>query len=124
MKKKKNLFIVILIPALLILGALLFPVYERYAGMYVLPCPIRLFTGILCPGCGGTHALSALRHWDIISAFRHNALVPVWLIILFCVWLEHLIALTGRSIKIIPASSRIRLTAVGIMILYVILRNL
>ena len=124
MKKKKNLFIVILIPALLILGAVLFPVYERFAAGHILPCFIRMFTGILCPGCGGTHSLSALRHGDIITAFKCNALVPVWLLILLGIWLDNLFALLGKDIKIIPTSSRVRLTAVGIMILYVILRNL
>ena len=40
-----------------------------------IPCPIRLVTGYLCPGCGITHCCMALAHLDFEAAFQANALV-------------------------------------------------
>ena len=48
------------------------------AGFYP-PCPIHQFTGLLCPGCGGTRALSALAHGHVLEALRWNALTTLLL---------------------------------------------
>ena len=39
-------------------------------------CLFRRFTGLLCPGCGMTHALIALLEFDVAKAYRANALSP------------------------------------------------
>jgi hypothetical protein len=61
--------------ALLTLGAALLVFFppERY-GFYP-PCPIFETTGLLCPGCGGTRALSALLRGHLAEAVRWNGLV-------------------------------------------------
>ncbi|GEM_PF-559358 len=40
-------------------------------------CPIHEWFGVLCPGCGGTHALAALAVGDWREAWRDNALVTL-----------------------------------------------
>ena len=40
-------------------------------------CPFRQITGLLCPGCGGTHALAALIHGELRAALGFNPLVTV-----------------------------------------------
>lgn len=40
-------------------------------------CTFRKYTGIACPGCGGTRAAGALLHGDIIGAFQYNLLLPI-----------------------------------------------
>jgi hypothetical protein len=45
---------------------------DRYE-LYV--CPFRAATGLLCPGCGGTHAVAALLRGNLREAWRWNALV-------------------------------------------------
>ena len=40
-----------------------------------LSCPFRLFTGLLCPGCGSQRALHDLLHLRIGEAAVHNALL-------------------------------------------------
>ena len=40
-------------------------------------CPLALFAGIPCPGCGLTRATLALLHGDVHTALRFHPLVPV-----------------------------------------------
>ena len=44
-------------------------------------CPVRLITGLPCPGCGSQRAIHALLHLDFKEAFHQNflmcALIPV-----------------------------------------------
>ena len=48
------------------------------------PCPIHEYFGILCPGCGGTHALASLLRGHFIDALRHNALFVLLLPFALC----------------------------------------
>lgn len=41
---------------------------------FSLPCPVRHFFGIICPGCGMTHAVLALLRLDFPAAFGENPL--------------------------------------------------
>ena len=42
-------------------------------GHYPL-CPLKAFTGLDCPGCGGLRAVHSLAHGDIVGALGHNVL--------------------------------------------------
>ncbi len=44
--------------------------YAFYPG-----CPFHAWTGLLCPGCGGTRALAALLRGQWVEAWRWNELV-------------------------------------------------
>jgi hypothetical protein len=46
---------------------------------FLPPCPFRLFTGLLCPGCGGTRALHQLLHGRPVAALALNPLLPLYL---------------------------------------------
>ena len=46
---------------------------------FLPPCPFRLFTGLLCPGCGGTRALHQLLHGRPAAALALNPLLPLYL---------------------------------------------
>jgi hypothetical protein len=61
-------------------------------------CPFHQYTGLLCPGCGATRALSALVHGDISAAVHFNVLTVI-LLPLFFVWLvfAYQRAITGRT---------------------------
>jgi hypothetical protein len=40
-------------------------------------CPLKLITGIDCPGCGGLRATHSLLHGDIMGALDHNVLALI-----------------------------------------------
>ena len=46
---------------------------ERYA--FYPECPFHAWTGLLCPGCGGTRAIAALLRGDLMAAWQLNSLV-------------------------------------------------
>ena len=61
-------------------------VFVSLTGLYI-PCPIRLATGFLCPGCGISHYFVHMAHLDFSAAFRDNQYifffvpiaVPYWI---------------------------------------------
>jgi len=48
-------------------------------------CPIQEYFGILCPGCGATHALAFLLRGHFVDALRFNALIILLLPLALCV---------------------------------------
>ena len=55
-------------------------------------CTFRKYTGISCPGCGGTRAAGALLHGDIVGAFQYNFLLPVGIFALAVEYVRLIIA--------------------------------
>lgn len=50
-------------------------------------CPFRAATGLDCPGCGGTRALSALVRGDVVLAADHNIVTLLLLPVLTYGWM-------------------------------------
>lgn len=53
---------------------------------YRIPCALNHFTGLECPGCGTTRALSALVDGDLEAAFSFNQFIffiPLFFVALF-----------------------------------------
>ena len=76
-------------------------------------CPIRFFTGISCPGCGMSRALSALLRLDFPLAFEMHPLVfllPVAAIVFFTRKL-----IPRKILRLLYASSLILLLTVYIV---------
>jgi hypothetical protein len=92
------------------------------------PCPLHAATGLHCPGCGGTRALHALAHGDLLAAARQNLLLVILLPILTAAlirpslhWLHGLPFLSphsSRHLRFLTIATLIALT------LFTILRNL
>ena len=61
---------------LIILGFLLLAVVLSILGLngIRIPCIFKTITSLSCPGCGNTRAAISLLKFDIISAFKYNAL--------------------------------------------------
>lgn len=41
-------------------------------GTFYPRCAFRALTGLLCPGCGTTHALHELVHGNVVAALKYN----------------------------------------------------
>ena len=54
------------------------------AAALVPGCPVREYLGLLCPGCGGTHAVVALLHGHLGEALRLNGLIVA--LLPFALW--------------------------------------
>lgn len=76
--QSKNVVIVLLVIAGLVAGLLFIRVYPPSQYMYV-PCLFHVTTGLHCPGCGSTRAVSSLLHGDIGSALKNNLLLFLWM---------------------------------------------
>jgi hypothetical protein len=55
-------------------------------------CPLKAFTGIDCPGCGGLRATNALLHGDVLGAADHNILALVLLPIMAFMFIRWVLA--------------------------------
>lgn len=62
-----------------ILAAILLGAFRKATGfnLFVLlrPCMFHALTGYYCPGCGGTRAVRALLHVQLLESFRHHPFV-------------------------------------------------
>lgn len=58
----------------------LFLIYAHFAIGGKLPnyCFFKVLTGLYCPACGGTRAVTALWHFDFPGALRYNAYVVLF----------------------------------------------
>lgn len=46
-------------------------IFVSITGIYI-PCPIRMVTGFLCPGCGISHYFVHMAHFEFNEAFHAN----------------------------------------------------
>ncbi len=110
----------------LLLLLLLFPLYRAVAShvtQFVTGCVIHDRFFVYCPLCGGTRALDALLHFDLLAALRFNSFVAfaaVLAVVLDLIALARL--LRGESrLLIFPNWAWIALAV--LMLVYAILRN-
>ena len=61
--------------ALAALAAVILRVFNPATVWFFPPCPFRLLTGYLCPGCGTLRALHQLLNGHLAEAFRLNPLM-------------------------------------------------
>lgn len=62
----------------LTIGCLILAVYLLFDPLqtaWMPKCPVKVLTGLDCPGCGSQRALHALLTGDVAAAFRFNALL-------------------------------------------------
>ena len=58
---------------LLLLAALALLLFVDPAESVWMPkCPVKLLTGLDCPGCGGQRAVHAMLQGDVAGAIRYN----------------------------------------------------
>lgn len=89
-------------------------------------CTFRRYTGISCPGCGGTRAARALLRGDIMGAVRHNLLLPIGILAFMAEYVRLLLVHFTRLPDWAEHRSHTRLFVVysWIVVAWFVLRNL
>ena len=79
-------------------------------------CPVVLYCGFPCPGCGLTRAFAELVTLHPMEAFRYNPTFPLWLmLILVAVWRRYF---RGKSLSVLRIP--LLLTAIVTIIVYIL----
>lgn len=73
-EQRKRLYQFFRKAAILFLIGLAYYLFVKLTG-WGIPCPIRMITGTVCPGCGISRMCMALLELDFVNALRYNALV-------------------------------------------------
>lgn len=72
--KKQFLFLNIAILFIPLLAGVYLSATDRFPLLFP-PCGLKTYFHLYCPGCGGTHAVSALLHLHPVKSFLYNPLV-------------------------------------------------
>lgn len=66
--------------------------------VYILPrCDFHMFTGMYCPGCGGTRAAIAFLNGHLIKAFLYHPFVPYCAIMYIVFMLKGTLAILSKG---------------------------
>lgn len=125
--KRIGRYAVIWVPPMVLLAAFLFRAEILAAAAAVgrwMFCPMYAFTGILCPGCGGTRATLALLHGDLWLSLRCNPTVAGIVLVLLLWYAETVLKCLGKPRKLIPRSLWFWLIAIAVLLLWTAARNL
>jgi len=64
-----------IVMAVLLLGIVIYGVFDPAESGFFPRCPFYLLTGLKCPGCGSQRAVHQLLTFHPLEALRYNALV-------------------------------------------------
>jgi len=95
------------------------------------PCPLKVFTGLDCPGCGGLRCVHSLMEGNVGAAFDQN-LLAVILLPLVAIWMGVLILRKWRSDSGPPVRSErflrnqriATIVLVAVIAIFTIVRNI
>lgn len=127
MWKRREGKIFLVLHACFLLLCLLFPLYVNltsHAFSFLFGCLLHDRLYLYCAFCGGTRAVSALLHFQILDALRYNLFVVgllIWALVLDVIVFVRLLRNEQRLLKI-PKHSWIVMLC--ILIGFTILRNL
>lgn len=124
--KQIGKYAVIWMPLILLLAAFLFRAellaLAEMIGQYMF-CPMYAFTGIFCPGCGGTRATLALLRGDLLLSLRCNPSVVCIVVFLLLLYAEKICKALGKPKKLIPRCVGFWIGAVVVLLIWSVVRN-
>lgn len=91
---------------------------------YFPKCPVKVLTGLDCPGCGSQRALHALLHGDVAATIRYNALFLVTLPLLVLLSVAELAPVRLRRLRYFLNSRRFILGVLVVIAVWTVARNI
>ncbi len=121
---KNRIFRLFFLTFLALMGIFLIYLVYCSTGMG-FKCPFFEITGFKCAGCGNTHALEALLHFDIIKSFSYNYIYPLEMLYLFWVYLNSAISyIKNGKFNYKPPCRVFDIIILVIVVLWIPLRNI
>ncbi len=124
--KQIGKYAVIWMPPTLLLAAFLFRAeliaLAEMIGRYMF-CPMYAFTGVLCPGCGGTRATLALLRGDLLLSLRCNPSVVCIIVFLLLLYAEKICKTLGKPKKLVPRRVGFWIGTVAVLLIWSVARN-
>ena len=87
-------------------------------------CPLRVWTGWLCPGCGTLRAMHALLHGHVGAAMHDNALATLAVIAIGAAWIRDLIRPLEAPWMATLTNAGFSGAAIGLALAFGALRNI
>lgn len=119
--KSKKMWFFLVVGGLLLFAAIAYLLIAERLN-FGIPCVFHSITGLYCPGCGITRALTAILHGQIITALRYNAAVVILAPVLggavgigIYEQITHKCARLSRGINALFIASSIMLVLFGIL---------
>ncbi len=89
------------------------------------PCPLHALTGLWCPLCGGTRAVTALANGDLAAAVSLNVLVVLAVPLLAVAWVTWTARrASGRRVPMITLGNRGLAVVTAALVAFMVLRNI
>lgn len=122
MPKKLRIIIGAAVPcALIVLFALrdIIIGYEKHFP----ECFVHKATGVWCTGCGNTRSVNAMLHGHFITALRDNPAMPVIAFLLLMLYLETVIGIWGKDVKLLPRKGWFWGCVIAAFLVFYVARN-
>jgi hypothetical protein len=106
------------------MGALFLYQHDPASQAELFPlCPVFALTGLACPGCGTLRALYLVMHGDLAGAWRMNALLLVLSPLLLVAVAASIDFVARGRVRRMRLPRRAPKVALGLLAVYMVLRN-
>jgi hypothetical protein len=127
MKKRRKIWLGIILMLTIIMGVYLYSRYDPSDYPFFPKCPVYTLTGYKCPGCGSQRAFYNLFQGNFMTAFRYNPLMFILVpYILLGIYVEYIANLSNESVlrlRNIFFGKWAILVLAAIIIAYTVIRN-
>lgn len=90
---------------------------------YFRGCTFFELTGYYCPACGNTRSVKSMLYGHFWLAVRNNPTIPFLSLLLLLLYVETVVGISGRQIKLLPRNSFFWGAVIAAFLVYYVLRN-
>jgi len=124
-EKRPDKYLVCLALILLLPVAGIFYFFDPERLVLFPKCPLYVFTGLYCPGCGSQRAIHSMLHLRISDAFHYNLLlIPAFAFILYHLLRPFFSRLLNINLPDLVYNRRTPWIIFFIVVIFWILRNI